>query len=296
MSEKTRRVVVAGASSGIGWATARRFAREGYQVCALARRGELLKRLADEIGADRCTIVAGDYSDDATIARLIETIRSAWGGIDGDCPGCGKGDRRLLCEAPGTDRRLVRPFRQKAPVTFSAGPGLLDVLVNSAGISRSLDLLDSPWDQWRAAMDVMIDGAVKLTRALAPLMLPGGRIIHVTSIHAHRAERGSSSYGMAKAAIEQFCRSAALELADRGILVNAVAPGFVNTPMSSASGVNELETEWFRANYVAGHHLPLRRAAEPEEIAGVALFLAGPDATYITGHTLTVDGGLSITF
>jgi NAD(P)-dependent dehydrogenase (short-subunit alcohol dehydrogenase family) len=276
MSEKTQRVVVAGASSGIGWATARRFAREGYQVCALARRGELLKQLADEIGDDRCKTVAGDYSDDATIARLVETVRSAWGGLDGDCP-----DFRV--DENGT-------------VPFSGRTGLLDVLVNSAGISRSLDLLDAPWDQWRAAMDVMIDGAVKLTRALAPLMPLGGRIIHVTSIHAHRAEKGSSSYGMAKAAIEQFCRSAALELADRGILVNAVAPGFVNTPMSSASGVNELETEWFRANYVAGHHLPLRRAAEPEEIAGVAFFLAGPDASYITGQTLTVDGGLSITF
>jgi 3-oxoacyl-[acyl-carrier protein] reductase len=145
-------------------------------------------------------------------------------------------------------------------------------------------------------MDTMISGAVKLTRALAPLMPPGGRIIHITSIHAHRAEKGGSGYGMAKAAIEQFCRSAALELADRGILVNAIAPGFVNTPMSSAAGVNELETDWFRANYVEGHHLPLRRAAQPEEIAGVARFLAGPDATYITGHTLTVDGGLSITF
>jgi len=252
MDEKVRRVVVAGASSGIGWATAKRFAKEGCRVCALARRKELLEQLAREIGLDRCKIVAGDYSADETIARLIDAVRNDL--------------------------------------------GQLDVLVNSAGISRAVDLLNSPWDQWREAMDIMIDGAVKLTRAMAPLMPPGGRIIHITSIHARRAEKGSGSYGMAKAAIEQFCRAAALELADRGILVNAVAPGFVNTPMSSASGVNELETDWFKANYVDGHHLPLRRAAEPEEIAGVAWFLAGPDASYITGHTLTVDGGLSITF
>lgn len=252
MSEKIRTVVVAGASSGIGWCTAQRFAKEGYHVCALARRREPLERLAKEIGVDRCKIVVGDYSEDETIARLTQTVQSAWGG--------------------------------------------LDVLVNSAGISQALDLLKTPWDQWRAGMDTMINGAVKLTRAVAPLMAHGGRIIHITSIHANRAERGSSSYGMAKAAIEQFCRSAALELADRGILVNAIAPGFIDTPMSSASGVNELETDWFKANYVAGHHLPLRRAGQPEEVAGVAWFLAGPDATYITGHTLTVDGGLSITF
>jgi 3-oxoacyl-[acyl-carrier protein] reductase len=88
----------------------------------------------------------------------------------------------------------------------------------------------------------------------------------------------------------------ALELADRPILVNAIAPGFVNTPMSVSGGINELDTEWFKDNYVTGHHLPLRRAAQPEEIAGVAFFLAGKDASYITGQVITVDGGLTITF
>lgn len=252
MSDRIRSVAVVGASSGIGWCTAQRFAKEGYQVCVLARRREPLERLAEEIGVDRCKIVVGDYSDDETITRLVETVQAEW--------------------------------------------GQLDALVNSAGISQTLDLLTTPWERWRVGMDIMVNGAVKLTRAVVPFMSRGGRIIHITSIHANRAERGSSSYGMAKAAIEQFCRSAALELADRGILVNAIAPGFINTPMSSASGVNELETDWFKANYVEGHHLPLRRAGQPEEVAGVAWFLAGPDATYITGHTLTVDGGLSITF
>ena len=86
-------------------------------------------------------------------------------------------------------------------------------------------------------------------------------------------------------------------LADRGILVNAIAPGFVDTPMSTKDdGQSELDTEWFRENYVLGHHLPLRRAARPEEVAGPALFLAGPDATYITGATLYVDGGILCTF
>jgi 3-oxoacyl-[acyl-carrier protein] reductase len=101
---------------------------------------------------------------------------------------------------------------------------------------------------------------------------------------------------MAKAAINQYCRALALELAEKGILVNAIAPGFVNTPMSIVNGVNELESDWFKANYITGHHLPLRRAGRPEEIAGVAWFLAGPDATYLTGQVITVDGGLTITF
>jgi NAD(P)-dependent dehydrogenase (short-subunit alcohol dehydrogenase family) len=142
----------------------------------------------------------------------------------------------------------------------------------------------------------MVDGAVLMTRLVVPLMTQGGRIVHVTSIHGERAERGSSSYALAKAALNQYCRSLALELAPKNILVNALAPGFVATPMSIVNGVDELETEWFKRNYVEGHHLPLKRAAQPEEIAGVAYFLAGPDASYITGQVITVDGGLTITF
>jgi 3-oxoacyl-[acyl-carrier protein] reductase len=127
-------------------------------------------------------------------------------------------------------------------------------------------------------------------------MNAGGRLIHVTSIHAGRAEAGASSYSMAKAAIDQFCRSMAVELADKNILVNAIAPGFVDTPMSIVEGKNELESDWFRDNYVHSHHLPLKRAAKPSEIAGIALFLAGKDASYITGQVIVADGGLTITF
>jgi 3-oxoacyl-[acyl-carrier protein] reductase len=88
----------------------------------------------------------------------------------------------------------------------------------------------------------------------------------------------------------------AVQLADRNILVNAIAPGFVDTAMSVVDGQNELESDWFRNNYVNSHHLPLKRAASAHEIAGVAFFLAGNDASYITGQVITVDGGLTITF
>lgn len=172
----------------------------------------------------------------------------------------------------------------------------VDALVNCAGVIGADPIVDSSMESWRIPLDTILNGAILMTRTVVPFMKNGGRIVHVTSIHAFRAEKLSSAYATAKAAVGQYCRSAALELADRGILVNSVAPGFVDTPMSLASGSSELETEWFKNDYVNGRHLPLRRAGKPEEIAGVLYFLCGPDATYITGQTLIVDGGLTITF
>jgi 3-oxoacyl-[acyl-carrier protein] reductase len=174
--------------------------------------------------------------------------------------------------------------------------GSLDVLANVAGVFMAADPIDSPLEEWRKCFDTLMNGAIYMTRMSVPFMKGGGRIIHCTSIHGERAERGSSSYAAAKAAINQYCRGLALDLADRNILVNAVAPGFIKTPMSIVNGQDETEGEWFKKNYVDGHHLPLRRAGWPEEVAGVFFFLAGPDATYLTGQVITVDGGLTITF
>lgn len=190
---------------------------------------------------------------------------------------------------PETAARLETELRERW--------GRLDALINCAGVAMGGDPITSPEDEWRRPFDIMLNGAVLTTRTAVPFMTEGGRVIHITSIHGERVELGSSAYATVKAAINQYSRALALELADKGILVNAIAPGFVNTPMSILpDGVNEIETDWFRDNYVEGNHLPLRRAGKPEEIAGVAWFLAGPDATYITGQVITVDGGLTITF
>lgn len=175
--------------------------------------------------------------------------------------------------------------------------GEIDVLINSIGISEAKDLLSSDFAEWDNALQVMLYGVVKSGRLLIPLLKEGGRIIHITSIHDRRVEAGSSAYGMAKAAITQFTRSLALELASKQILANTIAPGFIDTPMSvKENGESELGTTWFYDNYIKYDHLPLKRAGRPEEVAGVAYFLSGPDATYITGSVITVDGGLTTTF
>ncbi|MFN8528858.1 MAG: SDR family oxidoreductase [Anaerolineae bacterium] len=252
MGDRRKRVIVTGASSGIGKATAARFAHEGWDVCVLARRAELLYELRDTFPPGSHLVIAGSYDDPAVIQQMREAIQREWGQVD--------------------------------------------VLVNNAGVAMGADAITSTLEAWRKPFDIMVNGAVLVTRAAVPLMVDGGRVIHVTSIHGERVELHHSAYAMAKAAINHYCRGLAIDLAPRGILVNAIAPGFINTPMSIVNGINEIETDWFRQNYVDGGHLPLKRAGMPDEIAGVAYFLAGPDASYITGQVITVDGGLTITF
>ena len=174
--------------------------------------------------------------------------------------------------------------------------GTLDVLVNCAGIYEKTDLMEMEINRWRVIFDTMINGCLLMTKLAVKLMQNGGSIVHISSIHGLRAEKFSSSYSMAKSAMDQFSRSMAIELAEKNILINCIAPGFVNTAMVIKDMENELETQWFKDNYINGHHLPLRRYANPSEIAGVAFFLAGSDASYITGQVINVDGGLTITF
>lgn len=252
MSER-KKVIVSGASSGIGKATAVRFASEGWDVCLTALDEEGLKAVVASLPPGQHLICPGDYSRPETAELIERTIAESWNHVD--------------------------------------------ALVSCAGVYRQAEIIDSTWEDWHKPLDIMLDGAVRITRVAVPFMKEGGRVVHVTSIHGARVEHGSSAYALAKAAVNQYCRALAVELAPRGILANAIAPGFVDTPMSVNNGVSVYETDLFRQNYGAdGYHLPLKRGAQPEEIAGVAYFLAGPDSSYITGQIITVDGGLTITF
>jgi NAD(P)-dependent dehydrogenase (short-subunit alcohol dehydrogenase family) len=177
--------------------------------------------------------------------------------------------------------------------------GGLDILVNNAAVFRPHDFVHDTLEDWMNILEVNLLGAVRCARAAAALMVQGsrvGRIVNVSSVHGFLAENHSSHYDVAKGGLDQLTRTLAVELAPHGILVNGVAPGFVNTAMAVVNGVNELETDAFREIYVKRRRIPLARAAQPEEIAHAVLFLAGPENTYITGENLVIDGGLSITF
>jgi NAD(P)-dependent dehydrogenase (short-subunit alcohol dehydrogenase family) len=173
----------------------------------------------------------------------------------------------------------------------------VDVLINNAAVSVPTDLFAAGDTSLAEVMAVNFGAAWEGSRAAARRMAAQGygRIVNISSVQGRLAERGSTAYGVAKAALEQLTRCLAVEWAEHGILVNALAPGFVDTPMSRATGVNELETDAFRRNYAASGRIPLRRAAQPEEMAAPALFLAGKENTYVTGQVLIADGGLSLT-
>ena len=176
--------------------------------------------------------------------------------------------------------------------------GALDILVNNAGIFYAADFLTTPFEDWHRAVDVMFYGATKCSRAAAQQMVAqggGGQIVNISSVNAFLGAPLSSHYNTAKGAIDQLTRCLAVELAPHRILVNGVAPGFVETPMAVVDGVNEHSTQDFKQFYVQRRRIPLARPAEPDEIATVVTFLAECTATYLTGHTIVVDGGLTVT-
>lgn len=179
-----------------------------------------------------------------------------------------------------------------------AAVGPLDVLVNNAGIFEPAAAVDLPLASYRRVLAVNLDAPVFLARKAARGMVERGygRIVNITSIHGQFGEETALSYDVAKSGLNQATRTLAIELGPHGILVNAVAPGFVATRMAVVDGKNELESDWFRDVYVKYGKLPLRRYAEPWEIARHVAWLASEQNTYLTGQVVTVDGGLTVTF
>ena len=237
-------VLVSGASRGIGRAVALAFAAQGRRVVGTA------------------TTTAG-----------ADSIREALA----DSPEAGRG-----CVLDVGDQDAVDALF----ANLASEGAVPEVLVNNAGIARDGLLARMKPESWREVLSVNLDGVYRMCRAaLRPMMRArGGRIINVTSVVGATGNAGQTNYAAAKAGIAGFSKSLAREVASRGITVNTVAPGFVDTDMTR--DLSGEQRERMQAE------IPLGRFGRPEDVAAVIVFLASPGAGYITGETIHVNGGM----
>ena len=179
-----------------------------------------------------------------------------------------------------------------------AESGPVEVLVSVAGVYEPARAVEMTLDSYRRVLAVNLDAPIMLAQRCGRGMAERryGRILSVTSIHGEFGEELSLSYDASKAGLNGATRTLAIELGPQGVLVNALAPGFVRTRMSVVDGQDELESEWFKTVYLENRKLPLRRAAEPPEIAAHAAWLCSEANTYLTGQVVRVDGGVTVTF
>ena len=207
------------------------------------------------------------------------------------------GRRALPCRTDVTDTDQVRAAIAAADAEF----GRLDILVNNAGGVSGRTFADQSERSWRKHIDLNLVSMLGATSAAIPVMIRGGRggaIINVSSIEGSRAAPKYAVYAACKAGMNNFTRTMALELADHGIRVNAIAPDYTVTPGTSGNGAGPVdETKWHlptpaQADATA-RRIPLGRAGIAEECGAAALFLASSASSYITGVILPVDGGTS---
>jgi NAD(P)-dependent dehydrogenase (short-subunit alcohol dehydrogenase family) len=178
--------------------------------------------------------------------------------------------------------------------------GRLDVLVNNAAILDATPLEKLTRDRFGEVQRINQDGALWVTLGLLPLLRRSarGRVVNIASILGVRGAADNVAYATAKGGVVNMTRTLAVDLAPAGILVNCICPGFVDTRMAllpDGSG-HEHQTDWFKDVYIKYGRIPLRRPAQPDDIARATAFFCGDDCGYVTGQILLVDGGVSATF
>ena len=237
--------LVTGASRGIGKAVALKLASEGAKV-AINYAGSQGK--AEEVKAE------------------IEKM----------------GGEAILVQANVADKDAVEQMVGAVVEAF----GTIDILVNNAGITRDGLLARMKDEDFEAVVDTNLKGVFYCTKAVAKLMMKkrSGRIVNMASVVGLTGNAGQTNYAASKAGVIGFSKSAAKELASRGITVNMVAPGFIATDMTDA--MNE------KAKEAVLGTIPLKRMGQPEDVANAVLFLVSENASYITGQTVNVDGGM----
>jgi NAD(P)-dependent dehydrogenase (short-subunit alcohol dehydrogenase family) len=245
-------VIITGATSGIGHATALKFAAEGAHVSLVARGEEKLAEVAKTIRDDggKVKTIAADVTRDEDITRVVDETVQAFGGID--------------------------------------------VLVNAAGIIATGTIETTELDDWDYMMNINVRAPFYLMqRAMPYLVERQGNVVNVSSVTGIRAFPGVLSYCVSKAGVDQLTHCTALEMASKGVRVNAVNPGVVVTKLHRTGGMSEEAYANFLEHSTTTH--PLGRVGQPEEVADLIYFLASPQAGWITGISCPIDGGRSQT-
>jgi len=253
-----RVALVTGAARGIGEAITRLLAARGASVVLADRDGDLACSVADDLAARGADSLglAVDITSEQAVAELAAVIGSRW--------------------------------------------GRLDVLVNNAAILDATPLEKLTRDRFEEVQRINQDGALWVTLGLLPLLRRSakGRVVNIASILGVRGAADSVAYATAKGGVVNMTRTLAVDLAPASILVNCICPGFVDTRMAllpDGSG-HEHQTDWFKDVYIKYGRIPLRRPAQPDDIARATAFFCGDDCGYVTGQILLVDGGVSATF
>ena len=245
MFDLTNKVaIITGASQGIGKGMAETFSKAGAHVACVSRNKDNLKSVADSLIKNGG--VASFYTCDvSSLDAFQNTIKE-----------------------------------------IAENHGSVDILVNNAGICKDKLIMRMSEDEWNKVININLNGAFNGIKAVSQIMIKqrAGRIINISSIVGLIGNPGQANYAASKAGLIGLSKSAAKELAPRGITVNAIAPGYIATDMTDQI------TDQAKESLIT--KIPLGRIGSPSDIAASALFLASDEAGYITGQTLTVDGGM----
>ncbi|MGI9086182.1 MAG: 3-oxoacyl-[acyl-carrier-protein] reductase [Chthoniobacterales bacterium] len=242
---KNQVAVITGAGRGIGHAIAVRLAKEGARVASVSRTEVNAQKTADEINGARAD-AAKAYAVDVSDHAAVQEVGA----------------------------RILEDF------------GRVDILVNNAGVTRDGLSMRMSVEDWDTVLDTNLKGAFNFTQAIQRSMIKqrSGRIINISSVIGLIGNAGQANYAASKAGLLGLTKSLAREMASRGITVNAIAPGLIETDMTSVLSEEIRKT-------ILGK-IPLNKLGEPEDIAAAVAFLASAEAKFITGQVLAVDGGM----
>ena len=242
-SLRNKITIITGASQGIGKTTAELFSKSGAHVVCIARNEEKIKNLANTISKN---------------------------GHSASYNSCDISDGDLFQD---TIKSVINDY------------GKIDILINNAGITRDSLVLRMKNHQWDDVLNTNLKGAFYATKSVLRSMMKNkyGRIINITSIVGLQGNYGQSNYSASKAGLIGFSQSVAKEVASRGITINCIAPGWIETEMTSDLP-QDIKSEIIKS-------IPIGKTGKTEDIAYTALFLASKESKYITGQTITVDGG-----